>query len=111
MPEKKQYLCLLRPTRLAMLTAGPLTEELPIIQAHGEYLQQLIADDVAIFFGRTETADEKSFGRYLFLAASDTQAREIIAADPGVSGGIMTPEMYPYHVAQSGNWQQLKTDS
>lgn len=110
MAEKQQYLCLLRPTRLAMLTEGPLAEELPIIQAHGEYLQQLVADEVAIFFGRTQTANEKSFGLYLFLADSETQAREVIAADPGVSGGVMTPEMYPYKVAQSGNWQQLQTD-
>lgn len=108
MTEKQQYLCLLRPTRLAMLTEGPLAEELPIIQAHGEYLQQLVADEVAIFFGRTQTADEKSFGLYLFLAESDTQAREVIEADPGVSGGIMTPELYPYHVAQLGNWHHLK---
>jgi uncharacterized protein YciI len=54
----KQFLYQIKPTRVAMLTAGPSEHESKIVAEHFEYLQGLVAKGVVLMAGRTLAGDE-----------------------------------------------------
>ena len=95
----KQFLYMVRPTRLTMLTDRPTEEEATILQRHLEYLQDLAADNVVLLAGRTQNADETTFGIVIFQAESEAAAAAIMDSDPAVRHGIMEAQLYPYSVA------------
>ena len=97
--EMKEYLYVLKPTRLEMLTSGPTPEEADVLSRHVAYLQDLLEKDVTILFGRTQNNDESTFGLVIFRAEYDETARRIMEKDPAVEGGIMRGELFPYRVS------------
>ncbi|MCC6613294.1 MAG: hypothetical protein IT320_07430 [Anaerolineae bacterium] len=94
-----QYLYLLRPARLEMLTDGPTPEESRIVSEHFDHLQALLDEGVAILFGRTQNNDASTFGITIFNADDDKSARAIMNSDPAVIHGVMTAELFPYRIA------------
>jgi uncharacterized protein YciI len=82
-----------------MLTDGPTPEEAATIGEHAKCLERLLEEGVAILFGRTQTADENTFGIVIFASADEGSARAVMEADPAVRRGVMAAELLPYKVA------------
>ncbi len=97
MPD--EFIYVVHPTRLGMLTEGPTAEESAAVAAHFDYLKRLTAEGTMVLVGRTQTNDETTFGIAVFRAGSDEEARAIMAADPAVACGVMRAELYPFHIA------------
>jgi uncharacterized protein YciI len=93
------YLVVLRPTRIGMLIEGPTPEETAVVAEHFRYLQRLASQGVVRLAGRTTEDDERTLGLVLLAAASEAEARALIAADPAVAGGVMRAELHPFRVA------------
>ena len=99
MVERSQYLYVLRPVRLAMLTAGPTPEEAVTLERHSAYLQALAESGTALLFGRTQTADAKTIGLVILAAESPGEAQRLMEEDPAVAEGVMRAELFPYRIA------------
>ena len=95
----QQWIYVLKVTRLEMLTEGPTPEEEEIVSRHFAYLSDLTEKNVIILVGRTQTADESTFGIAVFEAEDEVAARTIMENDPAVKNGVMTATLYPYKVA------------
>jgi len=95
----QQWIYVLKPTRLEMLTEGSTPEEDEIVSRHFAYFQDLTAKGVMILMGRTQNSDESTFGIAIFEAEGEAAARKIMENDPAVQNGVMTATLYPYKVA------------
>jgi uncharacterized protein YciI len=104
-----QFLYLLKPTRLGMVTEGPTPEEMETVSRHFAYLMDLTDKGTMILVGRTQNNDENTLGIAIFEAEDDSAARWIMQNDPAVVGGVMRAELYPYKIAlmrdQSKQWK------
>jgi len=95
------YLIVLRPTRVGMLTEGPTARETAIVARHFAYLQEHAHAGRVRIAGRTTEDDDRTIGLVLLSAASEEEARSIMAADPAVTEGVMSAELHPFRVALS----------
>ncbi|MBI5932466.1 MAG: hypothetical protein HY867_02065 [Chloroflexi bacterium] len=93
-----QYLYLLKPTRLGMLTESTPEEDAAVLR-HFAYLKDLTEKGVMILVGRTLNEDESTFGIAVFEAEDESAARTIMEGDPAVQSGVMRATLYPYKVA------------
>jgi uncharacterized protein YciI len=94
-----QWIYVLKPIRLEMLTEGSTPEEDEIVSRHFAYLSDLTGKGVMILMGRTQNNDESTFGIAIFEAEDEAAARAIMENDPAVKNGVMTATLYPYKVA------------
>jgi len=94
-----QFIYVLKPARLEMLTEGATPEEVETVSRHFAYFQDLTAKGVMILMGRTQNKDESTFGIAIFEAEDESAARRIMENDPAVMGGVMTATLYPYKIA------------
>jgi uncharacterized protein len=94
-----QYLYRLKVVRLGLLTQGPTEQEAAAVADHYAYLKRLHAEGRILMAGRTQTADENTFGIVVFIADSDEAAQELMQGDPTLSRGVMTAELFPFSVA------------
>ena len=99
MAKNGQYLYIIRPTRIEMLTEGPTEREQEIVSRHFNYLQDLTLQGVAILVGRSQTADEDSLGIIVYQAPSEEAARQLMEDDPAVKQGVMQASFYPFRIA------------
>ncbi len=99
MAEQKQFVYVLKVTRLGQLTGGPTAQEAAVVAEHFAYLQDLTQRGIAILVGRTQTADAETFGLVVFQAPSEEEARQLMANDPTVKNGVMTAKLYPFRIA------------
>jgi uncharacterized protein YciI len=97
--ETSEFLYLLRPRRLDMLTQGMTAKESRIVQEHVDYLEKLATQSVVLLAGRTQTADKETFGLVILTAESEGTAREIMNNDPAVREQVMTAQLFPYKIA------------
>jgi len=97
--DKLQFIYVLKPTRLGMLTEGPTPEERDTVSRHFAYFQDLTEKGVMILMGRTQNNDESTFGIAVFEAEDESAARWIMENDPAILGGVMTATLYPYKIA------------
>ena len=95
----KQWIYVLKVTRLEMLTKGTSPEEDEIVGQHFAYLMDLTEKGVVILMGRTQNNDASTFGIAIFEAKDEATARSIMENDPAVKGGVMTATLYPYKIA------------
>ena len=95
----EEFLFMIRPIRVAMLTEGPTSEEETVLTDHFSYLKDLTDRGVVELAGRTLNSDETSFGTVILRADSEEAAREIMNGDPVVKRGVMRAELYPYRIA------------
>ena len=96
---KPQFIYVLKPTRLAMLTEGSTPEERDTVSRHFAYFKDLTEKGIMILMGRTQNNDESTFGIAVFEAEDESAARQIMENDPAVLGGVMTATLYPYKIA------------
>lgn len=95
----KQWLYLLKPSRLEMVTDGPTPEESETVSRHFAYLTDLTEKGVMILVGRTQNNDENTLGIAVFEAEDESAARRIMENDPAVRSGVMRADLYPYQIA------------
>ena len=94
-----EWIYVLKVTRLEMLTESATPEEDTIVSQHFSYLKDLTEKGVMILMGRTQTADESTFGIAIFEAENEETAQKIMRDDPAVTTGVMTATLYPYKIA------------
>lgn len=94
-----QFIYLLRPSRIEMVTEGPTPEEMQVLGAHAAYLDKLAGEGTMLLAGRTQNNDASTLGLAIFFAESETAARAIMEGDPAVKNGVMRAELYPYAIA------------
>jgi uncharacterized protein YciI len=95
----------LRPTRLAMLTEGPTDAERSSATEHWTYSQELLANGVIVFGGRTiERTSDGSFAIVVIRATSESDARAIMDADPAVRSGVFRARLFPFQPMLMGEW-------
>ena len=99
MTDTKQFLYVLKPVRLGMLTDGPNTDETPVLGQHFAYLQDLAEKGTVVLFGRTQNEDATSFGLVIFEAESEQAADRIMRDDPAVMHDVMRATLFPYRIA------------
>ena len=97
--SKPQFIYVLKPTRLGMLTEGPTPQEVETVSRHFAYFKDLTEKGVMILMGRTQNKDETTFGIAVFEAEDEAAARRIMENDPAILGGVMTATLYPYKIA------------
>lgn len=100
----KEYLYRIQPSRAALLTDGPTSEEERSIAMHFEYLKALTESGTVILAGRTLNTDESSFGIVVYRAENDAAARTIMEGDPAVAAGVFRARLFPYRVALTGDF-------
>ncbi len=94
-----QFIYMIQPRRLGLLTEGPTPEEENIIGRHFAYLEDLAEKGVVLLAGRTQDADESSFGIVILQTESEQAAREIMKNDPAVNEKLMSARLHPYRIA------------
>ena len=102
MSEITQYLYTIKPARLEMLTTGPTSEEEGILSRHFAHLQDMAQKGVVVLAGRTQTADDTTFGIVIINSDSEEEARQHMESDPAVEGGVMHAKLFPFRVAVMG---------
>ena len=95
----KQWIYLLKPSRLEMVIVGSTPEETETVSRHFTYLKDLTEKGVAILMGRTQNNDENTLGIVIFEAEDESAARMIMENDPAVGAGVMRAVLYPYQIA------------
>jgi uncharacterized protein YciI len=93
------FLVVLRPARVAMLTEGPTEQEQATVAEHFAYLQRLAAQGKVSLAGRTTEDNERTLGLVLLVADSEEEARRMMSQDPAVARGVMRAELLPFRVA------------
>lgn len=97
--SQQQYLYQIVPTRPAMLTEGPTKAEGAVLQEHVAYLETLADEEIVLLAGRTQPADNTSFGIVILVADSDVAAQDIVSRDPAVLHNVMRAQLFPYRIA------------
>jgi uncharacterized protein YciI len=98
-PAAIHFIYRLHPSRPGMLTTGPTAEESAIVAEHFQYLKRACDAGAVVLFGRTQTADERTFGICIFRAESEDAARRFMESDPAVLQGVMRAELFPFRIA------------
>jgi predicted dithiol-disulfide oxidoreductase (DUF899 family)/uncharacterized protein YciI len=93
------YLVILRPTRIEMLTVGPTDAEVAAVDDHFHYCQGLVAEGKMLLAGRTVGALSETIGIAILAAESDAEAEQLVQNDPAIVHGVMTAELQPYRLA------------
>lgn len=94
-----EFIYIIRPTRIGMLSEGPTEREAEVIERHAAYLQRLCDEGEVLLAGRTLVEDERAFGIVILRVPTEDRARGIMRADPAVAEGVMSAELLPYRVA------------
>ena len=93
------YLVILRPTRIEMLTVGPTDAEVAAVDDHFHYCQRLVAEGKMLLAGRTIGALSETIGIAILSADSDEEAQSMVDSDPAIINGVMTAQLQPYRLA------------
>jgi len=94
-----EFIYVIRPTRPAMIDAGPTEREAAVVAEHFRYLERLAGDGVVRLAGRTLAAGAETFGIVILAAGSPEAAAAIMRDDPAVREGVMRAELSPFRVA------------
>lgn len=93
-----EHAVLLTPTRAGM-PDNPTPAEEHAAGAHFMYCQQLQAQGVLSFAGRT--LDAPFMGLIVLRVADRAEAERLISADPGVQAGLFDVQIQPFRTALS----------
>jgi uncharacterized protein YciI len=100
--DAMEWICRIRPTRLAMLTDGGTPEEQTVMGAHFERLRALADDGVVVLAGPTLVTDERNYGVIVFRADDEDAARQVVDGDPAIAAGVMEAELLPFRISLLG---------
>ncbi len=95
--ETHWWCYLLRPTRPDILQTGPTAEEAALAAAHWAYTTELHAAGRVALAGRT-VGEGDTFAVIVVSAPDEGAAAELVAAEPGVAGGLFTAELHPFEL-------------
>lgn len=70
-----------------------------LVGEHFERLKTATDEGKVILAGRTDEANDKTFGIVIFYAKNEAEAKEFMLSDPAVKAGIMKATLHPYSVA------------
>lgn len=93
-----EYIYILKPARLEMLTEGPTLEEAALIGEHFDYIKRLEGEGTVTFGGRTMITTEDCIGIVVYTAPTPEDAEQIMKNDPAVKAGVMNAKCYPFKV-------------
>ena len=93
------YLVILRPTRIEMLTIGPTDAEMAAVEDHFHYCQSLVKEGKMLLAGRTVGALSETIGITILSAESDEEAQNMVDKDPAMIHGVMQAQIQPYRLA------------
>jgi uncharacterized protein YciI len=91
------WLVVLRPVREEM-PFEPTEQEVRIVSEHYAYLKQLRSEGRLVLAGPSALPGD-TFGLGIFDQKDRAEVEAIVAADPAVTGGIMTAEIRPYRIS------------
>lgn len=91
-----QHLVLLRPAR-ASFPGDATPEEQETVAAHFAHLSALRDSGICVLAGRTQV--DTPLGIVVLDGVSESRAREILASDPAVAGGVFLGELLPFRIA------------
>ena len=91
------WLVVLRPVREEM-PFEPTEEESRVIGEHYAYLKRLRAEGRLVLAGPSALPGD-TFGLGIFDQKDRAEVEAIVAADPAITGGIMTAEIRPYRIS------------
>ena len=91
------WLVVLRPVRDEM-PVEPTEDESRLVSEHYAYLKQLRGAGRLVLAGPSALPGD-SFGLGIFDQDDRAEVEAIVAADPAVTGGIMTAEIRPYRIS------------
>ena len=97
--EKKQFIYVFDPVRPEMVTNPDAwtEEDTRIGQAHFAYLERATEEGTVILAGRS--LDGHGPAVVVFEAPSEAVARQFMANDPFVAGGLMRASLHPFRAA------------
>jgi uncharacterized protein YciI len=91
------FLVILRPVRDEM-PFTPTGEESRVVAAHYDYLVSL-RDEGKLVVAGPSIVEGDTIGSGVLDVESRTEAEAIVAADPAITGGVMTAEVRPMRIA------------
>ncbi len=91
------YAYRLLPTRADILLTGPTERETELMMAHWGYCEQLHADGRLVFAGRSGRPDDP-YALIVLTGVDQSDAEEILTAEPGVAGGLFSVTLFPFEV-------------
>jgi uncharacterized protein YciI len=91
------WLVVLRPVREEM-PFEPTDEEARIVSDHFEYLTRLRAEGRLVLAGPSAVPGD-AFGLAIYEQDDRADVEAIVAADPAVTGGVMTAEIRPMRIS------------
>ena len=94
-----EWLCLIRPTRLEMLTDGMTPDEARHMSDHYERLRLETEAGSVVLAGPSLRTDDHNVGVIVFRADTEADARRFVDDDPAVANGVMTAELHPFRIS------------
>ncbi len=95
----QHFLYQLHLVRQDLLDTRPTNEEAQVIQDHFDYLREHHTAGTVLLAGRTDTSGLDTFGVVVIQCEDETQASEIVRADPAVARQVMTANLFPFRLA------------
>lgn len=94
-PPTKQFLLQIEPVRGDFALSNVTAEELPVLQAHGAYLRELLASGKLVSAGQA-FQPRHLYGLIVVEAPDAAAAQAILDADPAVKNKVFRGEVIPY---------------
>ncbi|MGJ5817144.1 YciI family protein [Paludibaculum fermentans] len=94
-PPARQFLLQIEPVRPDFAINNVTAEEMPVLQAHGAYLHELLAAGKLITAGQA-FQPKRLFGIIVVEAPDAAAAQAILDADPAVKNKVFRGEVIPY---------------
>lgn len=95
--EQYIYRLQLKPTYLNQQNWTKKEED--IVGRHFRRLKQLTEERTVILAGRTLNEEESQFGIVIIEVENEEEAQRLMKTDPAIEEGLMSGELFPYHVA------------
>lgn len=70
-----------------------------IVGEHFQRLKKATDEGKVVLAGRTDEANDQTFGVVIFYAKDEAEAKEFMLGDPAVKAGIMAATLHPYSIA------------
>lgn len=74
-------------------------EDEAVVATHFQHLKKWTEEGKVVMAGRTTNEGASAFGIVIFHAENDEEAEVMMKKDPAIEQGIMTGELYPFHLA------------
>jgi len=94
-PPARQFLLRIEPVREGFALNNVTAEEMPVLQAHGAYLRELLASGKLVTAGQA-FQPKGLFGLIVVEVPDAAAAQALLDADPAVKNKVFRGEVIPY---------------